>query len=189
MHDFLEHQIEFERQARTNRTDDNGQLPILRAIQSGDASVGGIQLMLKENPTSIAVTDQQGCTPLHIACQAGNLNVAKYLMGVDHNSLRKPDTKINLPLHLACNEGNCDVISCILEQSTHGVTLQNLDNRTPIELLLYESECDRDSMDYVEAIRRLFQVNPDEALKCLVRKEDGNTISDNRGVGNKRKRV
>ena len=69
------------------------------------------------------------------------------------------------------------------------MTLQNLDNQTPIELLLYESECDRNSMAYAEAIRRLFEVNPDETLKCLMKKEDGNTISDNRGVGNKRKRV
>ena len=58
------------------------------------------------------------------------------------------------------------------------LTLQNLDNQIPIELLLFVSECDRDSMAYVEAIRRLFQVDPYETLKCLMKKDDGNTIGN-----------
>ena len=43
-------------------------------------------------------------------------------------------------------------------------------------LILFQSECDRDSMDYVEAIRCLFQVNPVNTLKCLVNKENGKPI-------------
>ena len=105
------------------------------------------------------------------------------------NKLEAMDTRGNVPLHLACVEGNFDVIKCILEQSTYGVTLQNSDNLTPIELLFFESECDRDSMNYVEVIRCLFQVDPEETLKCLVKKDSSKTINVKREEGNKRKRV
>ena len=135
------------------------------------------------------MVDNQGHTPLHIACQVGNLDIAKYLIKIDQNSLQATDTRGNLPLHLACAGGNCEVVSYILDQSTYGVTLQNSNEQTPIELLLYESECDRDDMDYVEAIRCLFEVNPDDTLKCLMKKDSSNTIGDKQGDGNKRKRV
>ena len=189
---FLEQQMELEFHAHYDRTpDNNGQLPIHRALHNGDASVGGIKLMLAANQASIASADNQGHTPLHIACQAGNLDAAKYLMEIELNqdSLQATDTRGNLPLHLACRGGNCEVVSCILEQSTYGVSLQNSNKHTPIELLLFESECDRDSMDYVEAVRYLFQVNPVDTLKCLVKKADGITICDKRRVATKRKRV
>ena len=69
------------------------------------------------------------------------------------------------------------------------MTLQNSNEQTPIELLLYESECDRDSISYVEAIRCLIEINPDDTLKCLLKNEDCKTIDDKQGVGIKRKRV
>ena len=160
---LFEQQIELERQARTERTpDNNGQLPIHRALRNADASLGGIKLMLAANPTSIAVVDNQGHTPLHIACHAGNLDAAKFLMEVNHDLSQATDIRGNLPLHLACMGGNCEVVSCILEQSTYGVTLQNSNEQSPIELLFFESESDRDSMDYVEAIGCLFQANPEK---------------------------
>lgn len=76
---------------------------------------------------SIAVADHLGHTTFHIFCQAGNLNFAKYLIGVDQGPLQvtATDTMGNLPLHHACEGGNCEVVSCILDQSTFGVTSQN----------------------------------------------------------------
>eukprot|EP00956_Cyclotella_meneghiniana_P012140 scaffold17228_cov49-Cyclotella_meneghiniana.AAC.5 len=189
---FFEHQINLERQAREDTTPDNhGRLPIHRALQSRDMAVGGIKLMVAANPASIGVTDNQGCSLLHIACQGGNVDTVKYIVGLDKDSLNLPDLSGNLPLHHACMGGNCDVISHIIEQSTFGATLQNSDKQIPIQLLLFESECDRDSMEYVEAVRCLFQVNPVDTLKCLTGKDKSDTDNDgvDQGTDRKRKRM
>ena len=169
---FFENQIELERQAREDMTpDDNGQLPIHRALQNEDMLVGAIKLMLAAYPPSISMADNQGRTLVHIACIAGNLDAVKYLMKTNEESLKTIDTEGNLPLHLACLEGKCDIVPCILEQSTYGVTLHNADKQTPVELLLFEADCDRDCLEFVEAVRYLFQVNPADTLKCLANKE------------------
>eukprot|EP00956_Cyclotella_meneghiniana_P035960 scaffold119854_cov22-Cyclotella_meneghiniana.AAC.1 len=130
--------------------------------------------MVAANPSSVTTADNQGSIPLHIACQVGNIDAVKFLMGINEDCLKIPDAGGNLPLHLACLHGQCEIIPCIIEQSAYGVTLQNSENQTPIELLFYEAECDRDSMVYVEAIRCLFQINPVDILKCLVKSKSTN---------------
>ena len=175
---FLERQIRWERRARKDRTPDSkGNLPIHRVLKSEYTLVGTIKLMLAAYPESVSMANSQGCIPLHIACQAGNLDAVKYIMSIDHDSLKTIDARENLPIHLACIWGRCNVIPCILEQSTYGVTMQNSDKLTPIELLLLESECDRDSIEYVEAIRSLLEVNPVDILECLMSKSK-NTSDD-----------
>eukprot|EP00956_Cyclotella_meneghiniana_P011258 scaffold15837_cov49-Cyclotella_meneghiniana.AAC.4 len=182
---FFEHQLELEHQAHEDRTPDNrGRLPIHRAVQNRETEVGAIKLMVAANPASIGITDSHGCTLLHLACQGGNLDTINYLMGImDRDSLKVTDFDGNLPLHHACMRGNCDLIPHIIEQSTFGVTLQNSDNQIPLQLLLFESESDRDSLEYVEAVRCLFQVNPVDTLKCLTGKDKEHDDSK------KRKRV
>eukprot|EP00956_Cyclotella_meneghiniana_P022782 scaffold43448_cov51-Cyclotella_meneghiniana.AAC.4 len=192
MRSFFEHQINLEQQAREDTTpDSNGQLPIHRAVQDGDTSVGAIKLMVAANPASIGVTDNQGQALLHLACQGGNVDTVKYIVGLDEDSLNVPDSSGNLPLHHACMGGNCDVIPHIIEQSTFGATLQNSNKQIPIQLLLFDSECDRNSMEYVEAVRCLFQVNPVDTLKCLMGKDKSYTDNDceEQGTDRKRKRV
>ena len=41
----------------------------------------------------------------------------------------------------------------------------------------------------VRAIRCLFQLDPDDMLKCLMKKGNSNTIGDKQGDGKRRKRV
>eukprot|EP00956_Cyclotella_meneghiniana_P041065 scaffold213573_cov36-Cyclotella_meneghiniana.AAC.2 len=166
--EFLENQVELERQAREERALDNhGQLPIHQALQNEDTSVGTVKLMMAAHPASAGMADNRGHTPLHIACEVGNLDAIKYLMGIEPDLLKTSDLRGNAPLHLACLGGKCEAIPCILEQSTYGATLQNSDKLTPIELFLVKSDCERDSQEYVEAVRSLLQVDPVEVLKCL----------------------
>eukprot|EP00956_Cyclotella_meneghiniana_P034395 scaffold104443_cov23-Cyclotella_meneghiniana.AAC.2 len=160
----LETQLRYVRQAGESE-----QLSIHRALQSANILTGTLKLMVVANPSSVTTADNQGSIPLHIAFRVGNIDAAKYLMGINEDCLKIPDGGGNLPLHLACKHGQCEMIPCIIEQSAYGVTLQNSENQTPIELLFYEAECDRDSMVYVEAIRCLFQVNPVDILKCLMK--------------------
>eukprot|EP00956_Cyclotella_meneghiniana_P020919 scaffold37533_cov24-Cyclotella_meneghiniana.AAC.2 len=154
----------------------HGQLLIHRALRSANILAGTLKLMVAANPSSVTTADNQGNIPLHIACQVGNIDAVKFLMGINEDSLKIPDGGGNLPLHLACLHGMCEIIPCIIEHSAYGVTLQNSENQTPIELLFYEAECDRDNMVYVEAIRCLFQVNPVDILKCLVKNKSTNAI-------------
>ena len=63
-----------------------------------------------------------------------------------------------------------DIIPLMIERSPFGVMLQNSEKQIPIVLLLLKSQCDRDSIEYVEAVRCLFQVNPVDTLKCLTSK-------------------
>ena len=101
-------------------------------------------------------------------------------MGImDRDSLKVTDFDGNLPLHHACMRGNCDVIPFVIEQSTFGVTLHNSDNQIPLQLLLFESESDRDSLEYLEAVRCLFQVNPVDLLKCLMGKDEDKSTTNN----------
>eukprot|EP00956_Cyclotella_meneghiniana_P022796 scaffold43476_cov50-Cyclotella_meneghiniana.AAC.1 len=159
---FFDRQVQLERQACIDRTpDNNGRLPIHRAIHNGEASVGVIKLMLAAYPASTAMLDNQGHNILHAACQAGNLDTVKFLMKTVRDFMEAVDTRGNLPLHIACRMGHTSIIPSIVEISTYGVTLQNSDKLTPLEMLLFESECDRDSIEYVEAIRCLLQVDPE----------------------------
>eukprot|EP00956_Cyclotella_meneghiniana_P028649 scaffold67433_cov24-Cyclotella_meneghiniana.AAC.1 len=168
----LEIQLGYVLQAREGGR--NGQLLIHQALQSANILAGTLKLMVADNPSSVTTANNQGSIPLHIACQMGNLDAVTLLIGIDKDSLKTGDLSGNLPLHLACKHGRCEIIPCILEQSAYGVTLQNNEKQTPIELLFYEAECDRDSMVYVEAIRRLLQVNPVDILKCLVKSKSTN---------------
>eukprot|EP00956_Cyclotella_meneghiniana_P000341 scaffold406_cov22-Cyclotella_meneghiniana.AAC.1 len=167
----LEIQLGYVRQAGEGRgtSYNHGQLSIHRALQSANILAGTLKLMVAANPSTVNAADNQGNIPIHIACRVGNLDAVKFLMGIEEHCLKIPDGGGNLPLHLACKCGQCEIIPCIIEQSAYGVTVQNSEKQTPIELLFYEAECDRDSMMYVEAIRCLFQVNPVDILKCLVK--------------------
>eukprot|EP00956_Cyclotella_meneghiniana_P001780 scaffold1950_cov75-Cyclotella_meneghiniana.AAC.1 len=187
---FLESQIELEHQAREDRApDNNGQLLIHRAIHNGDASIGAIKLMLAAYPAGTVVPDNQGRNILHAACQAGNLDAVKYLIEIPQDLLKAIDTRGNLPLHIACRVGNCVTIPFIIENSTYGVCLQNSDKLTPLEVLLFQSECDRSSIEYVEAIRCLIQVDPEFTLKRVVKKDNIATVDEKQGAGRKRKRT
>ena len=166
---FFERQTDFHRQAIEDRTpDNNGQLPIHRALENSDVSLGAIKLMVSAYPYSTDVADNEGRLPLHIACQVGNNDAAKYLIPTNPDSFKIRDMTGNPPLHLACLRGMCELIPCILKQSPYGVNVQNKDNRLPIELLLFDSECDRDCIQYVEAVRCLFEASPIDTLKRLV---------------------
>ena len=52
-----------------------------------------------------------GATPLHYACQQGNLNVAKYLAVDQKVDVSCPNDKAGAtPLHLAAQFGSLDVV-------------------------------------------------------------------------------
>ena len=156
--DFLDRQFEHANEARQNTApDENGRLPIHRALLSRTASLGAIKLMVAANPTSVNVADNKGRIPLHIASRTVGLRIVhegrgplypesktvdlrfvKFLVETNKASLNISDSKGNFALHHACAEGNCAVVNFILTKSTQGVSMHNMDGKLPIELFLYE---------------------------------------------------
>ena len=179
--DFLQDQIDLTNQASQVITpDENGQLPIHRALQRKSAPFGTIKLMVASNPVSVSIADYEGMIPLHIASRSVDLRIVKLLVESNVASLNISDSKGNFPLHHACLGGNCDVVNFILSQSTHGVSKRNTDGKLPIELLFYEVGYDyfdenddqwrrdmgrsqeyRDTQEYVEAVYHLLCLYPD----------------------------
>ena len=186
---FFEHQIDLELQAGEDRTPDTyGMLPIHRALGDDRASLGAVKLMLAAHPDSIRMDDNLGRIPLHIACWLHNPDVIKFLIGIDTESLEFLDINERLPLHIACFGGRCNVITCILDQSKYGLTMRDISKQTPIDLLLLRGRCDRDSMEYVEAVRRLLQAAPIDSINRLLKTGKSDKIEVKQDAGIKRKR-
>lgn len=122
--------------------------------------------MAAANPRSLTVLDNQGRSPLHIAIQSGQVDIALFLAEVDRNALKLRNNSGYLPLHLACLGGKCNLVNYILERGVYGTSSRNVDGKLPIQLLMFDADCDRDSLEYVEAVGRLLSAYP-QALVYL----------------------
>ena len=122
--------------------------------------------MISTHHASLTVADNQGFTPLHLACQFGDLNIVKYLVEQDETSLTTVDSMGNLPIHHACLEGKPDIVNHILKTTDHGVSLRNNVGRLPIELFLYDAVCARD-LQHMDAFDSLIRANPIDSLAIL----------------------
>ena len=90
-----------ERQAREQRQpDEQGLLPIHRALQDPDVSLGTVQLMIFDSPESSIARDNEGFVPLHYACRIGQLDVVKFLLDFDEGSYKEFTVRGDLPLHI-----------------------------------------------------------------------------------------
>jgi len=49
-------------------------------------------------------TEENGMTPLHLACWHQNRDIVIYVLGKYNNAITLHDTNRNLPFHLACNQ-------------------------------------------------------------------------------------
>jgi hypothetical protein len=164
---FLETQLQFVLRAHEELLpNDNGQYLIHRVLEIPAVAVGTIKLMVVANPQMLRMTDNQGRTPMHIACEVGKLDVVKFFVEADVSLLKINDSNGNLPIHLACRSGNCYVVSYILEKSTHGASIKNGkrgDGKLPLQLLLFGAGFDdekRHSLEYVDAVDSLVRAHP-----------------------------
>ena len=88
---FVNTHLTYAHQARDSTLmstrDENGQLPLHRALQD-DVTLGSINLLVKGNPSAILIPDNDGALPLHVAVQCHNsTKVVDYLVGLDPNTL------------------------------------------------------------------------------------------------------
>ena len=152
--------VEIRQAGEDTTPDENGQLPIHRGLIDRELSLGAVKLMLKANPTSIDVADNEGNIPLYLAIKHADVSIVRHLIEANIESLKASDSSGNCALHLACLAGKCDIINCILEKSTHGASIRNLDGKLPIQLLMYDAKCDRGSLGYTGAVHHLLFAYP-----------------------------
>jgi uncharacterized protein len=87
---------------------------ISEAAQTGDLS--RLRELLEGNPAFASMPDSQGYTPLHYAAYFGQLEAARFLLGIGAEmSAVSMDPLRNHPLHAAASSGHGEVVQLLLE--------------------------------------------------------------------------
>jgi ankyrin repeat protein len=168
---FINDQLSYARQARdqalmTTR-DENGQLPLHRALHN-KVALGSIKLLVKGNPSAACTFDIRGMIPLHVACQHHETPaVVEYLIGLDEVTLTTADREGNTALHHACIGANHAMIALLLDNyGSMFVSKRNAKKQLPIELLLENKNevSDNESVEYTESIYWLLRAYPETIM-------------------------
>ena len=172
--EFLNNQLFYALQAKDHLVmttpDNNGQLPLHRALQN-NAGLGSIKLLVKGNPDALQSGDNSSALPLHVACQRhDSTDVIDYLVGLDPLTLDAVDREGNAALHLACRNARHDTITLLLEKyDAVSVSKRNARDKLPINLL-WESNVveDRESIEYTESVFQLLRAHPEMIMDICV---------------------
>ncbi len=167
---FIYGQLIYARQAKNlrlmTRPDENGQLPLHRALQY-NVRLGSIKLLVKGNHHALQSPDNSGALPLHMACQHhDSASVIRYLVGLDTSTLEVVDTDGNSALHYACRGARLEIIALLLDEfGAVSVSKRNTDKKLAIDLL-WESDLvsDRESIEYIDSVYRLMRAYPETAM-------------------------
>ena len=153
-----------QRYTCNSNPDQDGQLPIHKALKDKNVALGSIKLMVQNNPDALRAHDIQGLIPFHLACHHhASTAVIQYLIDKDTTTLSIVDFKGNAAFHHACRSANYEAINLILEKyDAVSVSNRNSDGMLPIELLLLESNSavNRNGTEYVESIFNLVRAHP-----------------------------
>lgn len=134
---------------------DKGYQVMKTAMPSSPRIPGGrIRVQLDHiNINCREVTGSSGYTPLILAVQQGNKDVAETLL-FHSADVDFPDNKGNTPLHLAVFSGQTDMIDLLLQNNAK-VDIQNSDGNTPLHII---AQCDYDHR--IKVLLRLLKVSP-----------------------------
>eukprot|EP00986_Skeletonema_menzelii_P001125 scaffold304_cov80-Skeletonema_menzelii.AAC.19 len=167
---FINGELVYARQANDHRLmttpDNNGQLPLHRALQN-NVRLGSIKLLVTGNPSALRTSDNNFAMPLHVACQHhDSTKIIDYLVGLDTTTLDAVDRDLNTALHYACRGAKYDTIALLLEKyDAVSVSKRNAQNKLPVELL-WESNAveDRESIEYTESVFQLLKTYPETVM-------------------------
>jgi len=103
-----------------------------------------VMYCLTLEPMDLNIQDNDGNTPLHTACENGDIYIAKALLtaGAGPNT---QDNDENTPLHTACKNGNIDIAKALLIAGANQ-NVENKENKKPFQVAKPE---------VVEALRKL----------------------------------
>ena len=81
--------------------------------------------------------NNEGSTPIHLACRHGNLEVAKYLSSLHPYCITCKNSKGHTPLHKACMHGHLDIVRHLAHESSSmhdDLYVSDHDGFTPLHL-------------------------------------------------------
>ena len=165
---FLKKQQAYVRQFKTKacalfNKDENGRVLLHHAL-TGGASLGSVKLLLQGNPTALYIADNNGVTPVHLACQFGTVDIVQYLVDPHNGCLKTLDANNNSTLHYACLGEYVCVVSYLIQKESAFVSTRNSDGKIPFQLLT-ESGADSQSTAFVEAAWLLLIAHPETVLQ------------------------
>ena len=83
--------------------------------------------------------DDDGDTPLHLACHYGHLNITKYLISEPHCNPSCENKNGDTPLCLACNHSHAHIVQYLLSNGKVNPLAKNISDKTPIFTLTHLS--------------------------------------------------
>jgi len=165
---FLQAQLIYAQQAQDTTAlstpDEEGYLPIHRALLQGDASLGSIKLLVRGNKSALQVADQKGLLPLHIACRKATASIANFLVDSYDNGLDVCDINQDYPLHHACRAANLDVIKFLIGRNTSKVSDTNNNSKLPFHLLIESDNEQVHDLEFTEACFLLLRAHPETVM-------------------------
>ncbi|KAM9415828.1 uncharacterized protein ACWYII_024477 [Salvelinus alpinus] len=118
------------------------QLPLHFAASRATPSLGTIQTLLKfSSKEARLVPDKDGCIPLLLAVEAGNVGIVRELLGtLSEPQLRAQKTGSgDAALHVCCRKTDLEIAKVLIENGAN-VDIQNEEGQTPLHIAAWEGD-------------------------------------------------
>jgi ankyrin repeat protein len=109
-----------------------------------------VQYLTATRQIDIEVKDDEGRTPLHLACYAGSIEIAKHLIEKQNANINAIDTKKRNVCHFACISGCLELVKYISKRTEVDVNAQDEDGSTALHLT-----CQIGENKYIKVVRFL----------------------------------
>jgi ankyrin repeat protein len=119
-----------ERGAQTESADNDGKTPLHFASRVPHKCFL-VQHLVEKTNTAVDSRDNFGNTSLHLACAAGNITVAKYLLG-QHADANAENVYKEQPIHAACNDVHFDLLKELVNDYGACVNVVDRNGWTPL---------------------------------------------------------
>ncbi|CAD6185712.1 unnamed protein product [Caenorhabditis auriculariae] len=156
--------------------DDEGNLALHYAAKSGHLAVLNVMLKkVKGVHERVATRNLYGDTPLHLACYAGRLDLAKAIIScASTNIVNMENVFSETPLHAACTGGkSVELVAFLLKQPGVDPNYQGQDGHTALHSACYHG--------HVRLVQYLLENGADQSLAA--RAVEGGTLGQQAGVG------
>ena len=104
---------------------------LIQACASGD--VAEVADLVSEKNVDPFAGDESGRTPLAVACEAGHMEVVKFLMERDKEGRALTGAGRTTPLHVAARGGHIEVVKYLIDDRGMEPSCEDSDGFTPLD--------------------------------------------------------